>query len=254
MKSFAKFFSLIIVVLAVLAVAVTIDTPQNSQSFGPRIKAKNGTSTNWSGYAVETNLVTPQNNAVSDVKGSWTVPLVTCTATNTYSAAWIGIDGYTDSSVEQTGTSQDCSNGKPSYYAWYEMYPKPSWRLTNFAVNPGDVISSEVQYIGNNKFVLTLNNTKTGQTFTTTQKSNGLRQSAEWIMEAPYSGGVLPLANFSSIPFTSSSATLLGTPGTINTAGPHALINMVNASGAPKATTSALTPSGDGFTVTWNAN
>ena len=51
------------------------------------------TSSNWSGYAVETNLNSPQSNSVTAVSGSWTVPTVTGTGT-AYSAIWVGIDGY----------------------------------------------------------------------------------------------------------------------------------------------------------------
>src|SRR5258706_2003241 len=162
----------------------------------PRIKLKNGTSSNWSGYAALTNLSNPQSNAVSDVKGTWTVPSVDCSVVsgNSYSSVWIGIDGYSDNSVEQTGTEQDCLNGQASYYAWYEMYPKFGYKV-NLPVSAGNSIISEVQYIGNNRFVLSLTNTSNNTHFTTTQKARASRESAEWIVEAPSSsGGVLPLA------------------------------------------------------------
>src|ERR1700744_191095 len=70
---------------------------------------RNGTSTNWSGYAVATSLKTPAAGAVSDVSGKWVVPTVACPArsTTTYSSNWVGIDGYSDNTVEQTGTEQD---------------------------------------------------------------------------------------------------------------------------------------------------
>src|SRR5258708_569976 len=112
----------------------------------PRIRLKDGTSTNWAGYAVETNLNSPQTNAVNDVKGQWVVPSVNCVgvSTNTYSSSWIGIDGYSDNSVEQTGTEHDCINGQPSYSAWYEMYPKPSSRIS-MPVKAGDTMSAEAQ-------------------------------------------------------------------------------------------------------------
>ena len=48
----------------------------------PGIHVKNGTSTNWSGYAVETNLASPQSSAVSDVVGTWIVPGTTATSGN----------------------------------------------------------------------------------------------------------------------------------------------------------------------------
>ena len=35
------------------------------------------TSANWAGYAAQTNLDSPQANAVTAVSGSWTVPSVT---------------------------------------------------------------------------------------------------------------------------------------------------------------------------------
>src|SRR5262249_52732221 len=51
------------------------------------------TSTNWAGY-----VVTGATGSVTDVKSSWIVPSIQkgCTSTNTYSLAWVGIDGYTD--------------------------------------------------------------------------------------------------------------------------------------------------------------
>lgn len=239
---------------AILAFSVAVPALAASPiSQAPRIRLKNGTSTNWSGYAVETNLTSPQSDAVSDVKGSWVVPSVTCGSTNTYSSAWVGIDGYSDNSVEQTGTEQDCINGAPSYYAWFEMYPHPSYRV-NLAIKPGDTINAEVQYVGRNRFQLTLTDTTSG-TFSTTQKSNAARESAEWIMEAPYSGGVLPLANFGTIAFNNAQATINGTTGSIsNSAWQYDAITMANASGAPKATPSSLSSGGSSFNVTWNSS
>ena len=70
------------------------------------------TSSNWSGYAVATNLSNPQANSVSAVSGSWIVPTVTGSSRGTtYSAVWVGIDGYSDSTVEQIGTEEDVVNG-----------------------------------------------------------------------------------------------------------------------------------------------
>src|SRR5271163_4846802 len=65
-------------------------------------------SENWSGYAV-----VGAADSVSDAKASWTVPAVTCGASrrspSAYSSFWVGIDGYSSSTVEQTGTDSDCS-------------------------------------------------------------------------------------------------------------------------------------------------
>jgi hypothetical protein len=220
----------------------------------PRIRVKDGTSLNWAGYAVLTSLTSPQNDAVSDVKGSWTVPSVDCSVTKSaYASFWIGIDGYSSNSVEQIGTDSDCSSGKPTYYAWYEMYPKYPVNL-KLKISPGDTISAEVQYLGKSGFKLTITDTKTG-TFSTTEKSpSAKRSSAEWIAEAPWSSGVLPLANFGTVTFQSAQATLNGHTGPISDAAwTYDRMDMVSSSGSQKAVTSALTSSGTSFSVKWYA-
>jgi hypothetical protein len=241
-------------VVGMLSLTTMSVRADNSVDSAPRIKVKNGTSTNWSGYAIETNLVNPASNAVGDVKGTWTVPTLICTSLNTYSSAWVGIDGYSDNTVEQTGTEHDCVNGQPQFSAWYEMYPKMSKRV-NLTIRAGDTISAEVKYTTKNQFQLTLMNQTTGQLFVTVQKANAQRQSAEWVMEAPWSGGVLPLTNFGTITFTNSQATINGHTGTVSDAAwQKDSINMVTSSGGAKATTSALSADGSSFSVTWNAN
>ena len=105
---------------------------------------------NWSGYAV-----TGSSGAVTDAKGSWTVPTATCAGTPTgYSSFWVGIDGFSSGSVEQTGTDSDCvslngKSGTPTYYAWFEFYPNPSYVIEfSKGVQPGDIMTAEVKYAG----------------------------------------------------------------------------------------------------------
>ena len=222
-------------------------------TYAPRIRIKDGTSSNWAGYAVQTNLASPQSDAVSDVKGSWIVPTVDCSQTqNAYSAFWIGIDGYSSNTVEQIGTDSDCSSGSPSYDAWYEMYPK--WPVyLKMKISPGDLVTAEVKYLGKGKFQLTINDITTGKSFTTTQKSpSAKRSSAEWIAEAPWSSGVLPLADFGTVTFTNARATLNGHTGTISdSAWQNDAITMVTSSEAPKAQPSGLSNGGSNFSITY---
>ncbi len=226
-------------------------------SNAPRIHIKDSNSLNWAGYAVETSLSSPQSGAVSDVKGSWAVPAVNCSVTpSSYSAFWVGIDGYSSGTVEQTGTSSDCSSGTPKYYAWYEMYPKFPLNL-KLAVSPGDRISAEVNYKGNGFFVLTIKDLTKGTSYSTTQRSNNAaRSSAEWIAEAPSSSsGVLPLSDFGNVQFTNASATLNGRTGAISGSGwQRDQINMTASSGAVKAATSALGSTGGDFSVAWKSS
>jgi hypothetical protein len=229
--------------------------PINSPSNDPRIRIKNSTSSNWSGYAVASTLQSPAKDAVTNVQGSWIVPAVTCTRTSTYSSMWVGIDGYSDATVEQTGTEQDCSGrGVPSYYAWYEIYPHSMVR-TPLAVTPGNTINAAVQFSNVNSYTLTLTNATTGKSFTTVQRINGAgRESAEWIAEAPSSTfGVLPLSDFGTATFTNASATLNGHTGTISdpTWQNDPLTMELNAT-TPKTTPSALDAAGDSFSVMWD--
>lgn len=220
---------------------------------GPRIRNRNGSSSNWAGYAVASRLESPLSGSVSDVQGTWTVPSVSATdSDHTYSSAWVGIDGYSDRTVEQTGTEHDMTPDGPVYFAWFEMYPKFGYRILNFPVEPGDRISAEVEYIGNNQFRLTIVNLTRDITFSITQHEKARRQSAEWIAEAPFSGGTLPLADFETLTFTGCSATVSGHSGSIgDPAWQHDGITMTLEDGTVKAATSNLSGGGSGFAVTW---
>ncbi len=224
------------------------------QTFDPRVRQSNGTSTNWSGYAVETSLSSPQTDSVTDVQGSWTVPATTAgTASRTYSSSWVGIDGYSDGTVEQIGTEQDWTSGQAKYYAWFEMYPKRSYLISGFPVSPGDAITTEVKYAGNGAYVLSITNTTRGASFSTTQRAPKAKNtSAEWVVEAPSSGGVLPLANFGTTTLTGCTAVLNGHSGTIgDTAWQNDAITMSSGS-TVKAQPSSLSTDGSEFSVTWS--
>jgi hypothetical protein len=218
-------------------------------------------STNWSGYAAETNLNSPASNAVTSVSGTWTVPTVTGKA-NAYSSVWVGIDGYSSNSVEQLGTEQDTSrSGATSYYAWWEMYPNPSVQITSMTIHPGDSISASVTY-SSGAFTLQITDSTTGQSFSTTQASaTAQRSSAEWVVEAPSSiSGVLPLANFGTATFTGAQATINRTTGAIDNASwQNTPIDMVTKSGTVIAQTSGLTdttksPITSSFSVTYTGS
>ncbi|MBC3841519.1 hypothetical protein GXW82_18240 [Streptacidiphilus sp. 4-A2] len=139
------------------------------------------TSDNWSGYAATGSTYT-------SVSTTFTQPAVNCSSGDGYSSFWVGLDGYSSSSVEQTGTEADCSGGVASYSAWYEMYPAYPVTYGN-NVEPGDVITETVSY-SSNTYTLTLKDSTEGWTKTTTKRESGLsRSSAEVVAEAPYSGG-----------------------------------------------------------------
>jgi hypothetical protein len=215
------------------------------------------TSTNWSGFVEATNLSSPQLNSVSAVSGMWIVPTLKPTPDNTYCSIWVGIDGYGSPSVEQIGTEHDWNNGAQQNYAWFEMYPGPSFLISGFPLTPGDVISGSVTYIGNSIFVLNLLNNTQRVTYTVpiqyTQSSTAQRKSAEWIVEAPYLNGILPLSDFGTAYFWGCSSTINDIVSLIkNTRWQNTGIQMVTNNGTPKATPSIILPDKSSFFVTWN--
>lgn len=252
------FTRIFIVLLLALSAGFIFNTSGHNQTttYGPRVRVKEGLSTNWSGYAALTNLSNPANNSVSDVKGQWTIPNLTCTSLNTYSAVWVGIDGYSNGTVEQTGTEQDCRDGQPFYQAWFEMFPHWPVRIA-MIVHAGDNMSAEVKYRGRNYFDIYLQNLTTSHNYHTIQFLKANRTSAEWIVEAPSSlSGVLPLANFGTANMSGSAATINGITGSINNSNwQNDNIVMVAADGTTvKSQPSALSTDGQSFSVNWLSN
>jgi peptidase A4-like protein len=206
--------------------------------FAPNHKITQSTSSNWSGYAAT-------GGGFTTVTSTWTQPTASCTSATTYSSFWVGLDGDGSSTVEQTGTSADCSGGTPRYYAWYEMYPKYPVNLS-LSIQPGDSITGTVTATGNGRYTLHLHNNTTGGDFSTTQKGHGSNYSAEAIAEAPSSrSGVLPLTNFGTVNF--ATTTVNGQP--IGNFNPDR-IDMVSGS-TLKAQTGALNSAGTDFSVAW---
>jgi hypothetical protein len=193
---------------------------------------------NWSGYAVKGSTYTHVATTV-------VVPKLTCTSTDASAATWVGLDGYSNKTVEQTGIATQCQGGAPAYSAWYETYPNPPVYYSNPVV-PGDVMKESVTATTGDSFTLALSDVTQGWSRTTTQRvAAAKRASAEVIVEAPSEGGVpVPLADFGTVPLT--KAKVDGTPiGNLN---PVTII-MVSGSTQEDAV-SALTKDKN-FTVTW---
>ncbi len=226
----------------------------------PLIPLKKGVSNNWCGYVAAKNLTMVIPNSVTAVSGTWVVPTVSAPSSpqipDTYSSVWIGIDGYNNSTVEQIGTAHEWHSGQVVHYAWFEMYPNAAFEISGFPVIPGDVISTAIEYKGNNIFLMTISNT-TRKVYTTiptayTTSKTAVRGCAEWIAEAPFMKTILPLAHFSPIAFTKCTATIGGVTGGINNPNwKNDNIAMKSPVMVPKATASALQANGQSFNVTW---
>ncbi len=164
-------------------------------------------SSNWSGYAV-----TGSTGSYASVTGQWTVPTVQPSSGSTYSSSWIGIDGFNNSSLIQTGTEQDYYAGAAHYYAWWEILPAAETPITTMTITPGDKMSATIAQGSSGTWTITIADSTTGGTFTTAQAYSGPGSSAEWIEEAPTIGGhIATLAHYGQTTFD---------PGTVNNASP----------------------------------
>lgn len=215
-------------------------------------------SPNWSGYAVTGNAGT-----ITAITGSWIVPDAICGAgapRSTGASHWIGIDGYTSSTVEQTGTDADCSSGKPRYYAWYEFYPNPGTTIAKMNVQAGDVMTASVQY-SDSKFIIIISDQRTGVSFSKTKAVAGAkRNSAEWIAEDNSTN----FTDFGTAWFGQDQTGVLTTCGaTSTTAGTQPIgsfpaasvhaITMADSKGTTMALPGPLSADQTSFSVQWQA-
>jgi hypothetical protein len=164
-------------------------------------------SSNWSGYALS-------GSGYTSIAGSWTVQAVTEGKGATYSSQWIGIDGFSNNSLIQTGTESDFVNGAAHYDAWWEILPAAETVITTVEVRPGDQMTASVTKGNSSMWTISIKDTTNGQSFSTTKNYTGPAMSAEWIEEAPTVGGhVATLANYALATFDPGSINVNGKPG-----------------------------------------
>lgn len=206
------------------------------------IKGTKTETLNWAGYAASGS-----SGQFTKVSANWTQTALKCGSTTSWAVFWVGLDGYNSSTVEQTGTGGVCQGGSPTYFAWYEVYPKQPIITINKPVKPGDAFAASATAVTKTSFKLVISDSTQKWTFTTTQTISGAAlSSAEVIAEAPSnSSGILPLANFGTIHFRLSMVN----GKSIGSFSPTEIV-MVTSGGTVKAQPSALS-GGTAFSVTW---
>ena len=228
-------------------------------------------SANWCGYVATSANLSSGGVAGSCrfVSGTFQVPrLVTSPRppTNNNVSIWVGMDGAygSDPTVQQLGVDVYCdAQGGTHSYVWFEMYPNPAYQIVNFPAGLGDWIQCSVSASSSLQYQLSIRNVTRGVSFVvptsyTTIPNNApvarvpKRSCAEWIVEAPWSGGVLPLSPFQPIQWKNCVATF-GTSIAQQTIGswPNASYEMETSSNQPKAEASALGSDQQSFVVTW---
>ena len=156
------------------------------------------TSVIWSGYAIAA-----RSKPFTSVSAEWNVPLVLPSSKPAYSSAWIGIDGFRNDHLIQTGTGHEYVNGTARYYAWWEILPAAETVIPRMPVYPGDRFRACIRRTDARHMSITLSNLTRGCTFRTVQRYYGPRESAEWIVEAPQIGAsVTRLARLAPVYFS----------------------------------------------------
>lgn len=204
--------SVLVVPTASVATVAIIHAPREVASVGSHTPSATWSASNWSGYA--------ETGTFTGVSGTWTVPAVSASSGSTYSSAWIGVDGFNDSNLIQTGTEEDYYSGSAHYDAWWEILPAAETEIspTTYPVKPGDTMSAQIWETtattggsgrggrhGSTEHVwdITISDTTANWSFTTSQGYSGAGTSAEWIMEAPEVGGkIATLAHYTITPAT----------------------------------------------------
>ena len=148
-------------------------------------------SSNWSGYA--------KTGTFTRATGSWVVPAAGPTHNATYSSAWVGIDGFNNGSLIQTGTESDYYNGSAHYAAWWEILPAPETVIPSITVHPGDHMSASITKGTGSTWTISITNTTRNQSFSIQRTYTGPGTSVEWVEEAPTVGGhIATLAHYTS--------------------------------------------------------
>ena len=196
---------------------------------------------NWSGYA--------GTGSFGDIAGSWTVPHLSSTcgaACGSASSTWIGIDGFGNQNLIQTGTEQDYRSGQPDYAAWWRSCRRPR-RVIDYTVMPGDRMHAEIRSLGGGTWLIELQDTTEGWTFMLDKRYAGQQSSVEWITEAPTYGQIVALADYGQTEFDDGTANG-SSPGFVAADG-----GVMIQDGVHVSTPSMPDADADGFAVAYGA-
>jgi hypothetical protein len=218
--------------------------------------------TNWAGYIVASDIQNPQAS-VTSVSASWTVPTVKISSQDTFSAVWIGIGGYFDDTLIQTGTEQDSIQGQSEYSAWLELLPQNALTIDSITISPGDQITASIQLVDANtdQWSIYMKDLTKNQEYTARFFYASSQLSAEWIVERPditsrrLRGTLASLADVGTVKFASCQTTIGGETGTVSSFPTfqsimYEMVQPTTDSGSTQlAAVSDLTDNGSSFTI-----
>ena len=205
----------------------------------------------WAGYVV--SRTTNAKVEVTAINASWVVPAVNVYVGTSFSSMWIGIGGQLEKTLIQVGTEQDVTTGQGTYYAWYELLPSFAVRLSTIFVSPGDVMFASLSLVDSatNQWSIQINDTTTGQAYSTTVTYNSARSSGEWIMERPtINNRLTTLADFGNVTFTGCYLNANNISGSISKFY-FSRLEMANSQNIQLTSVSSLTAHGTSFVIAY---
>jgi hypothetical protein len=210
-------------------------------------------SLSWVGYVVSQSF--NSQSKVTAIEGSWIVPQANVSEGEGYSSAWVGVGGQTDKTLIQVGTEQDVTGTQANYYAWYEMLPAFSVRITGLTISPGDTLTASLILVDadTNVWGIQLSDISDGQTFSLNTIYASSLSSGEWIVERPtINNQITSLCDFGTVHFSNCQTTMNNTKAPIGNF-TYSNIQMTNQQAVLLATASILSPDGAGFTADYVA-
>ena len=142
-------------------------------------------SANWSGYA----QVASARSVFTEMTDTFVVPTVATTLPGKqFVADWVGIGGYEDSGLVQTGIQAEVRTVRHqrmvTYDAWTEHLPQAEKPLA-LTVSPGDTITATVQETATNVWDMVVTDDTTSQSAGRVADYKSSGESAEAINERP---------------------------------------------------------------------
>ncbi len=144
-------------------------------------------SSNWSG---EVDL----GSDLTSVSASWKVPSVAPSSELQLAATWIGIGGYTGTTLIQTGTIEVTETDEVGYAAWVEVLPETEWPLTSLftpegtpklVVAPGNEMHASLTYTATDVWQITIADVTAKWSYTHAFRYSVEATSSEWVTERP---------------------------------------------------------------------
>ena len=198
-----------------------------------------GESNNWSGYDVTGGPFTA-------IVGTFNVPDVPVTSTDTDTSEWVGIDGVSNTNLIQAGVAESVQGGTKTVYAWWEILPAPATPIPTLVINANDQVTVAIVRQADGNWLIQIEDLTDQQSWHSTFAYSGQLSSAEWIVEAPTAVADMNVETLGqySPPVTFKN---IGVGGAVSTLEQSVMYDPTYTT--PLSTPSPLTPAG--FTVAY---